>query len=99
MYDAIRELTRTFPVVSALLDQPPEHAVLTPSQDRDPRESFLQMVSAFCTLVDRCQEVSPLLFVFDDLQWCDEESLELLSAWFTRSVSSRVMVLGLTHCV
>lgn len=62
----------------------------------DPQERYRCAAQGLCQLLVECQRQTPLLVVIDDLQWADEESIELLSTLVTQS-RGRIFFLGLTR--
>jgi eukaryotic-like serine/threonine-protein kinase len=87
---ALMKLERLFPTLGMLTGG--QRDVSSPG--RDPRELHRQVFDAFREIVAACQSRAPLFFVFDDLQWADEDSLALLESMLA-TLEGRIMVLGL----
>lgn len=61
----------------------------------DPRERKAKAFATLAELVRTLTEDGPILFVIDDLQWTDVESLELLDALIAGAADQPLMILGL----
>jgi hypothetical protein len=85
-------LERVFPALGLLTGKGRESAPRPAGVD--PRELHRQALDAFRELCASCQRRAPLCFVLDDLQWADDESIELLAATLSGS-GGRLLVLGL----
>jgi serine/threonine protein kinase/CRP-like cAMP-binding protein len=88
---SIEALRTIFATMGALLPTRTEPALRVNS-----REQMESALLGFKALLLYCQRFSPLLFILDDLQWADEESISLLEKLFSEA-EGRVMVLGLFH--
>lgn len=92
--EPIKALERIFPTLSILTGTSAKDRAK--ATDIDPLELRTQCVESLQQLVLMCQVHSPLCFVFDDLQWADEDSFALLEALMQRNLG-RVMILGLAR--
>lgn len=52
-----------------------------------------RMPGDLCAALEELSALSPLIFVFEDLQWADESTLHLISALARRRAPARLMVL------
>ena len=86
---AIDQLAALFPAFSLLGARPQV-------PDTDSRKRVQLAFRAFADLLDHCQRVQPLLFVLDDLQWTDQESVEVLRSALRR-INGRIMFLVLSR--
>ncbi|MFT3764338.1 MAG: protein kinase [Minicystis sp.] len=86
---ALAALGRLFPAFGLL-------AAPAAASAADPRELRQQAVSGFRQICAVFQAEAPICFVLDDLQWTDEESVELLAALLAGN-AGRIMILGLFH--
>jgi tetratricopeptide (TPR) repeat protein len=93
MKPALRAASRIFSALHVLLDNA-ERASPDSQGSIDPHEQTRRAFDGFRTLLDHCQREAPLLFVLDDLQWADEESVTLLGALMAECVG-RLFFLGL----
>ncbi len=60
----------------------------------DPRERRSQMIEHLRVLLTVESELQPLILVFEDLQWFDDESLALLGAMIRSLANRRLLVLA-----
>lgn len=87
-------LERIFPTLNIL--------TLTPTGTRssevngDPRALRQQCIESLQQLLSMCQVHTPLCLVFDDLQWADQDSFDLLEALIERNLG-RVMMICLAR--
>ena len=95
MKPALRAASRIFSALLVLLDEA-DRGAPDSLPSLDPHEQTRRAFDGFCTLLRHCQAEAPLVFVLDDLQWADEESLTLLTALLAGDVG-RLFVLGLTR--
>lgn len=95
MKPALRAASRIFSALRILLDSA-EQAPPDSQRSLDPHEQTRRAYDGFCTLLTRCQQEAPLVFVLDDLQWADEESVALLGTLLAGS-AGRLFILGLTR--
>ena len=77
----VPQLRRSFPDIPAPSDLPPEQS----------RKILFDAVSE---LLDRLSRSTPSLFIFDDLQWADDESLLLLNHLAKLIPSLPAMIIG-----
>lgn len=91
---SLEMLRPVFPAVSVLSDK--KRDGLTVPEVVDPRDQYRRAAAGLCRLLDSCQAQAPLLWILDDLQWADEESIELLAALLSRC-SGRVLFLLLSR--
>lgn len=94
--EPLAALQPVFPVVQLVLDQIRERKPAAAVSAKERPEPLARALSAFVALVDAVQQQVPLLFVLDDLQWADAESIQLLDA-LLGSRTGRVMLLGLVR--
>ncbi len=84
-----RVLRQAFPVLRSVIEPPPEaddgkladHTDWDPRPDESPDQSELNRADALSSgvdLVDRMCEYGPLFLVIDDVQWADQDSLNVL---------------------
>jgi eukaryotic-like serine/threonine-protein kinase len=95
MKPSLRAASRIFSALEVLLDDgdregPRSGATL------DPHEQTKRAFDGFCALLRHCQAEAPILFVLDDLQWADDESVALLAAILAGGVG-RLLVVGLSR--
>jgi tetratricopeptide (TPR) repeat protein len=57
------------------------------------------MVREIVTALETISDTAPLLLIFEDLQWVDQATVDLLSALARRRVSARLIVVGTTRPV
>jgi len=89
--DAIAALQPVFPAVGMLR---PEGAELFSTVVDDPRARAHLAYDGLCQLLTTLQAQTPLLLVLDDLQWADEESVDLLEH-LVEHANGRLLVLAL----
>ncbi len=95
MQPALRAASRIFSALRLVLSSAAE--THPDSQDAlDPHEKTRRAFDGFCALLTECQRDAPLVFVLDDLQWADEESVALLEALLDRG-AGRLFIVGLTR--
>jgi len=95
LLDSLDVLQQVFPGIHLLLsDQRKSNPLL--QTIADPHERYRCAARGLCQLLVECQRQTPLLMVIDDLQWADEESIDLLSTLVAQS-SGRIFILGLTR--
>ena len=85
-----RALESTLPALLALLDVPVED---TSWQNLDPPQRRHRTLDAVKRLLLRESQVQPLLLVFEDLHWVDEETQALLDSLVESAASSRLLLL------
>jgi DNA-binding CsgD family transcriptional regulator/tetratricopeptide (TPR) repeat protein len=79
-----------FPVLPDLVTLPPAPgALLPPGLEHEKRRLFVALTAFFTRLAAG----RPLLFVFEDIHWCDESSLEFLQYFMRHSASFPWLVL------
>jgi predicted ATPase len=77
------ELASLFPALA-----PAERLAVKPALDGDPAELKTRLLWSFTQFLGRLAARKPLLLVFEDLQWADPSSLELLH-FAARQVAGR----------
>lgn len=95
MRPALRKAARLFSALDMLLTDS-DRAAGDSQPAASPHERARRAFDGFCALLDLCQREAPLVFVLDDLQWADPESVALLEA-LTAQRHGRLFVLGLTR--
>ena len=84
-----RVLSDFIPNLSHLLGPRPPVAPLPP---REAQERLIQALQDFLEVVAGPR--SPLVIFFDDMQWVDEPTLEVLESLFTRKSSGYIMIIA-----
>lgn len=95
LLDSLDLLQQVFPGIHLLLSDRRKNNPLLRTI-ADPHERYRCAAGGLCQLLVECQRQTPLLVVIDDLQWADEESIELLSTLVAQS-RGRIFILGLTR--
>ena len=60
----------------------------------DVRSNLQRMPGDLCAALEECSLAEPMILIFEDLQWADESTLQLISALARRRAPSRLMVLA-----
>ncbi len=88
----LSELTRLLP---ELLVAHPDLPQAQPLTEGWQRQHFYEAIAqAFKRLLDPLDLPPPLLFVIDDLQWCDQETLEWVQYFLRRVSDLPVLIVG-----
>lgn len=103
--DALGELTRdrsSTPIVQALAVHAPTWLVQLPALVKASQRDALQreilgatrerMLREICEALDAITRDSPLILVFEDLQWADPSTLDLISALARRREAAKLLV-------
>src|SRR5262249_34465115 len=83
-------LARIVPPLLALLDAPSDE---TPWRDVDPLQRRQQTVDAVKHLLLRESEIQPLVVIFEDLNWIDDETQSLLDSLVENLSAARIVLL------
>jgi serine/threonine-protein kinase len=82
---------RRWPHLARLL---PDELLSDPTPAVDPQEEEARLYRAVTGFVVACSQIAPVALLFDDLQWADDRSLDLLAHLAHNTRAARVMILG-----
>lgn len=84
-------LTRLVPQIKRVLPDLPEPARLEPKQEQ------LRLMSNLTQFIKRATDERPWLIIFEDLQWADQSSLEMLRYVGHQLPAMALMIVGTYH--